>query len=63
MFNVFNDTELLEQDPVDSWDVMDQFPPYNRHSEDGGLVFAAGAASTLEDVQSKASPPTLPKYV
>jgi len=65
LFNVFNDTELLEEDLVDCWDVMDQFPPDNSYEqfEDGGPVISAGAVSPSVEIQPKASPPTLPQCV
>ena len=69
LFHVFDDddSDLLEElAPVHSWDVMDQFPPYNSHDRDGSLVFrrlCAKAVSPPHEVHSAASPSMAPRYV
>jgi hypothetical protein len=66
LFNVFDD--LIDEPSIDSWDVMDQFPPDNSHDENGGLIFKrlcaeTSTASQEEEVQLVAGPSSLPKYV
>ena len=69
LFNVIDDDDsdfLEEMGPVHSWDVMDQFPPYNGHDWDGGLIYhrlCAEAVSPPQEVHPTTSPSTAPKYV